>query len=202
MSAPVVLAKPKAQKVSRSNRGSLPGEDSDEWRTPLPVLRAIERHLGVHFIADMAADRHNSVCPIYFTREDDTLAMNAGSIRDRIRDSLPAVDPQKHALFCNPPYKATGLAAWIQKGAAVSKWIDLPWVFLLPASRTEQPWMHLRPAHEFNLTLVKHRIAYIRPDGTPGTRPNHPSMVMAFPGENRRILGGRFSLLNREKEGT
>ncbi len=186
-------------KPSKHNRGSTPGEDSDDWRTPLPVLRSIERHLGLHFIADMAASHDNALCSVYFTERDNTLEMLAGAIKDRILDGVPAADPQKHALFCNPPYKSTGLIPWLQKGAAVSKWIDLPWVFLLPASRTEQPWMHLFPAPEFNLTLVKHRIAFLRPDGTPGIRPNHPSMVMAFPGQNRRIVGGRFSLLNRDK---
>lgn len=186
-------------KATRNNRGSVPGKDSDEWRTPLPVLRAIERHLGVRFIADMAADRDNALCPVFFTKEDDTLTITAGKILERIREYIPAPDPDKHALFCNPPYGSTGLAPWINKAALVSKWIDLPWVFLLPASRTEQPWMHIRPASEFNLALVKYRIAYIRPDGTPGTRPNHPSMVMTFPGECSHIVGGRFSQLDRGK---
>lgn len=187
------------KKPDRNNRGSVKGNDSDEWRTPLPVLRAIERHLGVHFIADMAADMNNALCSIFFTREDDTLTMAPAAMLERMQTMIPNPDPDRHALWCNPPYGNTGLAPWIEKAAVVTKEIDLPWVFLLPASRTEQPWMHIRPAEEFNLALVKYRIAYLRPDGSPGLRPNHPSLVMTFPGLNHRILGGRFSQLDRGK---
>lgn len=186
-------------KPSKHNRGSTPGEDSDDWRTPLPVLRAIERHLGLIFIADMAASEENALCSVYFTEQDNTLEMPVGAIKDRILEGFPTPTVQRHGLFCNPPYKSTGLIPWLTKGAEVAKRLDIPWSFLLPASRTEQPWMHLFPAREFHLTLIKHRIAFLRPDGTPGLRPNHPSMVMTFPGANEGIFRGCFSLLNREK---
>lgn len=182
-------------KATRNNRGSVPGKASDEWRTPLKVIRAIERHLGVQFIADMAATRDNALCPIYFTKEDDTLTMPMEAIVDRLLASITNPLPAVHALWCNPPYGSTGLEPWIDRAAEVSLLTGLPWIMLLPASRSEQPWFHSRPAEDMNLTYLKERVDYLRADGLPGGRPNHPSHVVTFPGRNPRIAGGRFSHL-------
>lgn len=189
-----------AAKPSRNNRGSTPESSSDEWRTPLKLFRAIERHLGLIFIADMAATKDNALCPIYFTEEDNTLLLPSDDILSRLHRSHTTVDPDRHALFCNPPYKNTGLTAWMEKGKLVSERLGLPWVNLLPASRTEQEFMHMYAADKFHLDFLKKRADYLREDGTPGGRPNHPSFLVTFPGSNKRILGGTFGLMEWRDE--
>lgn len=183
-------------KADRNNRGSVPGKASDEWRTPLKVFRCIERHLGVQFIADMAATKDNALAPIYFTKEDDTLSMSAEAILERIVASIAIPNREVHALWCNPPYAHAGMESWMDKAAEVSHVTGLPWVMLLPASRSEQPWFHSRPASDMNLTYMKERIAFLRADGTPGTRPNHPSHAVTLPGLNTRIARGGFTHLD------
>lgn len=184
----------KRTKASRNNRGSTKGQSRDDWRTPPKLFRAIEEHLGVHFIADMAASRENALCPVYFTAEYDTLAQPAEDIAGRLRRFINDPDPARHALFCNPPY-SKGLETWMRKARHVSAVTHLPWVMLLPASRTEQDFFYACAAEAYNLTFLKDRADYLRPDGQPGGRPNHPSFVITFPGDNRRIVGGAFSHL-------
>jgi phage N-6-adenine-methyltransferase len=179
--------------VNNHNRGSLPGKDSDEWRTPLPVLRAIERHYGIQFIADMAATPDNALCPVFFTKEDNTLTLPATIIRDRIRAFLQTPSPSLHALWCNPPYGSTGLEVWIQNAIEVSAAIGLPYVLLVPASRCEQDWFYVRDADEYGVGFLRRRVPFLRPDGTPGKAPNHPSFVLGFPGQCPTIVPGRFS---------
>ena len=186
--------------ASNHNRGSLPGKDSDEWRTPIKVVRALERHLRLQFIMDMAATDHNAICPIYFTKEDDALAQGATAVLDKIRAAGIEPDPRIHALWCNPPYGSTGLDPWIEQASLVSKVSGLPWVFLLPASRSEQDWLYLRPAADYEVIFMRRRVPYLRPDGTPGKAPNHPSFSIAFPGKNDAILGGSFTHLDWKKE--
>ncbi|MEO7958427.1 MAG: DNA N-6-adenine-methyltransferase [Fibrobacteria bacterium] len=185
--------------VSKHNRGSTPGNDSDEWRSPLRVVRAIERHFGFHFVADMAATQENAICPIYFTKEDNTLSASIEDIYAKIKRTVLNPDPTLHALWCNPPYGSTGLEPWIDAANRVSKsGPRLPWVFLLPASRSEQDWLYMRPPTDYHVTFLRRRVPYLRPDGTPGKAPNHPSFVLAFPGagEPSRMLGGAFSHLD------
>lgn len=185
----------KAPKASRNNRGSVPGFSRDDWRTPPPLFRAIQAHLGLFCIADMAADRENALCPIWFGKDFDTLAQPAEDIAARILKALPNPDPAHHALWCNPPYSAEGLEAWMRKGRHVSAVTRLPWVMLLPASRTEQDFFYTCPPESYHLTYLKVRAAYVRPDGTKGKSPNHPSFVITFPGDNYRIAGGAFDHL-------
>jgi len=179
--------------MTKHDRGSTPGNDSDEWRSPLPLVRSTERHLGITFIADMAATPENALCPIYFTKHDNPLRMTGREIRDRIGPN--AHPDQGHALWNNPPYGSTGLDPWIVLAHQFSSDYGFPWVLPLPASRTEQSWMYVRPACDYKVTFLRHRVPYLREDGTPGKAPNHPSLLITFPGHNPTIKGGTFSLL-------
>jgi phage N-6-adenine-methyltransferase len=182
---------------STHNRGSTPDVESDEWRTPPHLVRAIERHLGLSFIADMASTRENRICPIHFTKDDDTLSLDSEVLFGRILLEM-GDRPWKtgKAVWCNPPYGATGLEPWIAAGREFSKRYGIPWVNLLPASRSEQAWLYAYPPQEYHITYLRGRVPYLRPDGSPGKSPNHPSFVITFPGDHFDIRGGRFSHLD------
>jgi hypothetical protein len=189
------MVKAKPQKASRNNRGSTPDKSSDEWRTPLRLYRAIQQHLGVFFIADMAAAAENALAPCYFDKDYDTLAQPAEDIVARILRAHPNPDPRRHALFCNPPYGSTGLEPWLLKARQVSTISGLAWVNLLPASRTEQDFFYALAPAEYRLDFLRRRADYLRANGLPGGRPNHPSMLMTLPGRNSQIIGGTFGHL-------
>ena len=78
----------------------------------------------------------------------------------------------------------------------VSKVTGLPYILLVPASRCEQDWFYSVPCGEFHVAFLRRRVPYLRPDGTPGKAPNHPSFVIAYPGDNPNIRAGRFSQLD------
>jgi phage N-6-adenine-methyltransferase len=179
--------------VNNHNRGSIPGKDSDEWRTPLTVIRAIERHFGIQFVADMAATPDNALCSVYFTKEENTPSLSAKYVLDKISTFLPAPDPGIHALWCNPPYGSTGLECWIDHARHISAGTGLPYVLIVPASRCEQDWFYLRAAYEYHVGFMRRRVPFLRPDGTPGKAPNHPSFVLGFPGQCPTIVPEKFS---------
>lgn len=62
----------------------------DCWGTPLWLVRMMEARLGGPFDLDVAADRHNTRAPRYFTREMDALAPGRSWACDR--------------GFCNSPF--------------------------------------------------------------------------------------------------
>lgn len=184
-----------APKPSRNNRGSTPDKSSDNWRTDPRLFRVIQQHLGVQFLADMAADADNALCPVFFDKDYDTLVQPAEDIVARILRFHPNPDPRRQALWCNPPYGSTGLEPWLLKARQVSTISGLPWVNLLPASRTEQDFFYSLKPTEYKLDFLRKRADFRRPNGTAGGRPNHPSMLLTLPGRNTEIIPGTFGHL-------
>lgn len=49
---------------------------SDEWQTPLDLFEDLDREF--HFDLDACATHENTMCPEYFTKEQDGLEQNWG----------------------------------------------------------------------------------------------------------------------------
>ena len=49
---------------------------SDEWQTPLDLFEDLDREF--HFDLDACATPENTMCPEYFTKEQDGLEQNWG----------------------------------------------------------------------------------------------------------------------------
>lgn len=166
--------------ASKHNRGSTPEKERMDWRTPPDLHRLIENHYGVTTTLDAAASPENKLCPVFLMEADDTPNMSPAAIQARFLLSL-AVRPQlvqPPAVWCNPPY--FDLVAWMVAGIAHSQRFRVPWLFLVPSTRSEQSWWDFALAQPVQIGYITPRVRFLKPDGTQGPQPNHPSCVLAF----------------------
>lgn len=174
-------------KASPNNRGSTKEKERNDWRTPEPLVRAIAKHYHLTFVLDAAASEENTLCPAFITAGMDTLGMSLDRILElhtaghRRAQEQSVRHVQNPAVWCNPEYNtAAELEAWMNKAAQFSHAFNIPWVFLLPSSRTEQDWFQRSIFWAPQYAFPDGRVAFNYPDGTPGPSPNHPSVVIAI----------------------
>ncbi len=174
-------------KASRSNRGSTKEIERMDWRTPPPLIKAIENHFCMKMVMDAAASPENAICKAFITKGMDTLSMSLERIFEVFQSGLrmhqaETVHPiQSPGVWCNPEYNnSKDLLKWIEKSARFSATFRIPWLFILPSSRTEQDWFQTSIGWAPQYAFTEDRVPYNYPDGTPGPSPNHPSVVIAF----------------------
>ena len=66
--------------------------------TPIVLVRSVEEHFGIQFEYDMAADKTNAKCPIFFDEGNDSLKMDW---------------PRDKWCWLNPPF--WNLGRWVKK---------------------------------------------------------------------------------------
>lgn len=93
-----------------------PGQSKQDYGTPWPLVRAIERRFGPLTI-DLAATRHNAKAPKWITPEEDSLKQDWA---ERVGEGLG---------WLNPPFAA--IAPWAAKCAGC---IGISIIMLTPAS--------------------------------------------------------------------
>lgn len=94
---------------------------TDMWATPQAFFDALDKEF--HFELDVCATRENAKCGLYFTKDDNGLAMPWGH----------------RTCWCNPPY-GREIGKWVKKAYESSKQ-GATVVMLLPA-RTDTAWFH------------------------------------------------------------
>lgn len=105
-----------------------PGRSKQDYGTPRPFLDAVCLRLGIQaFAVDLAADRTNKVCPLYFTQEDDALL-----------HSWDLGLPSGEWLWLNPPYG--DIRPWVEKAYRESLRPDVQVAVLIPASVGANWW--------------------------------------------------------------
>jgi phage N-6-adenine-methyltransferase len=175
-------------KASRNNRGSTPEKRIGDWRTPPKLFKAIGTFFSVQFIIDAAATEKNTLCPYFITKEMDTLSMSCDDIEAHMQKACrsmrenQALDATRRpAIFCNPDYNdSTDLLRWMRLAGTTSFRHRIPWIFLIPSSRSEQDWWHEAMAWHPQVSYPKGRVAFNLPNGKPGPSPNHPSAIIAL----------------------
>ncbi|MDR1405568.1 MAG: phage N-6-adenine-methyltransferase [Candidatus Methanoplasma sp.] len=112
---------------------------SDEWATPQHIFDALDREF--HFSTDLCASDRNFKCPLYFTKETDSLKQAWTGI-----------------CFMNPPYSRTLLPLFVEKayrsardGAAV--------VSLLPV-RADTGWWHDYVLNASEIRFIRKRVKF------------------------------------------
>lgn len=130
-------------------------DDVDDRGTPPELFDPISERFG-GFTLDAAAAHHNAKCERYYTRDDCGLTSAWTGQR----------------VWCNPPYNARDLAAFVAK--AWDEWNtgDVPLiVMLVPANRPEQAWWqdHVephrdRPGSPLRVEFLRDRRRFIRHD--------------------------------------
>lgn len=179
---------------SEQQKSTTPPSERDEWRTPKPIFHYANMRWGPLEI-DLAASAENTLCPRFFTQEDDALSKRW----------------HEHGAsgWCNPPYSNTG--AWVEK-AAVEAVCGFTTVMLLPEPAGAS-WM-ARFSHARNLVFLIGRVSFLRPDGKtkvsgnrwgsiiavfgprrPGSRRDRPPVVEFT---HRKTLEERYYALQRE----
>ncbi len=175
-------------KASRNNRGSSKETASGDWRTPPAIFKAFSMRYGIRYALDAAATRENSLCFACITKEIDTLSLRLDQIHARFLQGVAATEAYApkpwnhvHGIWTNPDYNSTkDLLKWMDLAIAYTTTYQVPWTFLVPASRSEQDWYHRAIEGDPSFGKVKGRIRFNRPDGTPGDSPNHPSEFITF----------------------
>lgn len=135
-------------------RGAL--DDVDDRGTPPELFDPISERFG-GFTVDVAAAAHNAKCEKFYTREDDGLSKCWAWER----------------VWCNPPYGAKALYAFVEK--AWAEWWEVYQpeliVMLVPANRPEQAWWqdHVepfrdRPGSPLTVEFLRDRRRFIRHD--------------------------------------
>lgn len=143
-------------------RGAL--DEVDDRGTPTELFDPLNERFG--FTLDVAASHANAKCDRYYTREQDGLCQ-----------------PWNGRIWCNPPYNARDLAAFVEKA-----WVE--WlsnheceliVMLVPANRPEQAWWQdwIEPnrdriGHPLSVEFLRDRRRFILPGQTevlPNQRP-------------------------------
>ena len=94
---------------------------SDNWPTPQSFFNELAREFA--FELDVCADKENTKCARFFTREDDGLKQTWGGY-----------------CWMNPPY-GREIGAWIRKAYETAKSGQGTVVCLVPA-RTDTAWWH------------------------------------------------------------
>jgi phage N-6-adenine-methyltransferase len=133
-------------------------DEVDDRGTDPAFFAELNERFG--FTVDVAAAPHNAKCERYYTRVEDGLAQPWTGER----------------VWCNPPYSAALLRAFVEKAWSEHQTAELI-VMLVPANRCEQPWWqdlvepHRDRGDGFHVEFLRGRLRFIKP-GASSIEPN------------------------------
>lgn len=142
------------------------GTGSDRWMTPLPLVRAIEEHLGLYIGDDVAAEPES--CVVNRLGRESAWTPVAPGVEPLRRPGVwngllgPWSFGDRHSLdavWCNPPYSTN--AEWMAKCAEEGR---RRWVVALVPARTDTAWWHehVEP-HAKVVLFLRGRVQFERP---------------------------------------
>jgi phage N-6-adenine-methyltransferase len=141
----------------------------DAWRTPLWLFNHLSDRFG-GFVADMASDHTNNLCPRHFTAAENSLTFDW---------------PLDGWLWCNCPFSILGLfackfAEQNLRGCRI--------VAPVPANKTEQAWWHKYVLGQAAKTEdPDHRIEYVPPPGVASSGVGFPTSILIYNGEQHPL---------------
>ena len=143
--------------------------EKDEARTPMQIFIPLDAEF--HFDLDAAADFHNTLCPGYYTKEEN--ALEQPWYEDLGEDGVVK------SIWCNPPYSAGNIIkfvhkAWLESGNGATV------VLLIPSDPSTQYFdFCFENASEIRFMIP--RVKFDNPDGTPMKgSPTTGSMIVVF----------------------
>ena len=148
------------------------------WRTPPWLFAALDSEF--RFDLDACADADNTLCRYYLSASDDALDVMWHASFASIREDIIGRGGVIRTAWVNPPWGRVG------KGfAGTGAFVDRAWevsrrgltVVVLVESATDTAWWK-RAATRADEVRIAGRIAFARPDGTPGPQP--PGGVTLF----------------------
>lgn len=143
---------------------------SDEWRTPVDLVRTLGREF--RFVLDLAATQENKVAPAYFGLDHpigvyrDALAVPGGwsGVAERVSRSLgveveAGAVSRPPAAFLNPPFS---LLDKFLKLAGEAKAAGLTTVAVLPARIEKRSWHEDLAVNASEIRTLRARLKYWR----------------------------------------
>jgi DNA (cytosine-5)-methyltransferase 1 len=152
-----------------------PRERKDLWRTPPAFFAYAARRYGP-FKLDAAASAEDRHCAAWF---------GPGSPlgEDALTESWCVADEGLTRVWCNPPYSLN--AHFVAKAREEARTGRVQTTLLLPATVDvdwwhEYIWEEAAPRPGVLVELVRGRVRFLRPDGTPAGSPNFGSALVTF----------------------
>lgn len=133
-------------KQSRPREGAPVGWTTDDWATPVDVIRKLEAEFG-RFDLDPCATDETAKADSYFTKEEDGLAQHWSGL-----------------VFVNPPY--SNVTPWVEKAIAECALGNARSLLLLP-NNTDTAWFHDLVLKHCHVRFLRGRIAFLGHDGEP-----------------------------------
>ncbi len=128
----------------------------DEWQTPLPLYRLIDREFG--FDLDAAATEQSTKC--------------ARWLSDGLHDPWAG-----KAVWCNPPYSA--LPTWVARAWEQCQEQRNTIVLLIPAYTDPKYWSDVVISHADEVRFLKGRVSFLE-NGLKKMSARFPSAVVVF----------------------
>lgn len=116
-----------------------------KWRTPLALFASQDREF--RFTADVAAEPHTALCPVFLTKEQDALA--------RFWDDFGGT------VWCNPPYD--DIMPWVHVAAHCND-RGTGCVMLVPASTSVDWWLEALQSVTEVKFITGGRIKFLHPE--------------------------------------
>lgn len=129
---------------------------TDKRKTPKPFFEAIQKHFGVKFTIDIAADSKNTLCKKFFDEKKDALKQS-----------------WKGIAFCNPPYS---MAEEFVDLCCLNAKTGHGSTCMLMAARTDTPWWNVAIQNAYKIVFIRGRIKF---KGAEAGAP-FPSVLIVF----------------------
>lgn len=145
------------------------------WRTPLPLFRALDAEF--HFTLDVAANSENHLCDRWIGPDHD----DYGS-----RDCLAVPWGRGEVCFMNPPFSrddGIDIAPFIEKADMESA--ENTVVALIPV-RTDTRWWQRHVMRAAEIRFIAGRLRFTLPSGAPANSATFPSAIVVWSAEYRK----------------
>lgn len=134
-------------------------QSTQNMRTPPDLIAQMRKLWNVDlFDLDVAADETNKIAPEFI---------------DEKRDALKQDWCGAH-VFCNPPYKK--IQPWVDHGILQVIQGNAKNVYFVLPAQTSTVWFH-ELAAKSHLVILRRRVAFLRPDGSPTKSPPHGTII-------------------------
>jgi site-specific DNA-methyltransferase (adenine-specific) len=136
------------------------GWTSDNWETPWPVVRDLEREFGP-FDLDPCAQPHTAKAPAFYTVDDDGLRL-----------------PWWGCVFVNPPYSR--IEPWCQRSIEMTAQGRVSVVVMLLPAAVDTAWFHDYVWPYAEVRFRRGRVRFLGWEGTPIPAPRTPSLFAIY----------------------
>lgn len=154
--------------MNATTRQTLMSSAAHDWRTPPDLFATLDAEFG--FELDAAADSENALCGRYYAEADDALRQ-----------------PWNGVAWCNPPY-GRALSQFVRRAFSEVQSNRCPLSVLLIPARTDTAVWHECVMRATAVRLIRGRLRFGLPDGTPTDPAPFPSAIVLF---ERHYLGMR-----------